>query len=276
MKFEDYKAHVANCNEKKAMICQNELCNAIIKSDPYVVRTTNGDRLIACSLLCMPKIEIQEILKKRVGKSAIAAMKEIGPVLDEAYTQNEKSPIIKAESDLVLGLCSFVWSNALAPEINLEAGGEKCILNEASYLFRSIIADQPFKIRSVYYWEIHGNAQTENEMKIGVTTNNKFSSSTAFCDHDFGFAYYGTGQLRNGSNSSGNKYGKAFKSAGILGICLNMFEGTLSFALDGEYFGVAFKSDVLKNPPIWPAVSLLHKAICEIKTGLSLPSYFQK
>ena len=33
----------------------------------------------------------------------------------------------------------------------------------------------------------------------------------------------------------GNKYGKPFKTAGILGLFLNMNKGTLSFAIDGEY-----------------------------------------
>lgn len=50
----------------------------------------------------------------------------------------------------------------------------------------------------------------------------------------------GLGQLRNGSNATGSSYGKRFKKSGVLGICLNMDKGTLSFALDGEYMGVAF------------------------------------
>ena len=43
---------------------------------------------------------------------------------------------------------------------------------------------------SVYYWEIHADSQTENELKIGVTCNKEFNINTAFSDYEFGFAYF--------------------------------------------------------------------------------------
>lgn len=49
------------------------------------------------------------------------------------------------------------------------------------------------------------------------------------------------GQLRHSSNAVGKPFGKLFKKKGILGVCLNMELGTLSFALDGELMGVAFE-----------------------------------
>lgn len=71
--------------------------------------------------------------------------------------------------------------------------------------------------------------------------------NSAFCDHSFGYGFYGKflsnlglGQLRNGSNAAGTNYGKRFKKSGVLGICLDMTRGTLSFALDNEFLGVAF------------------------------------
>lgn len=45
--------------------------------------------------------------------------------------------------------------------------------------------------------------------------------------------YIGLGQLRHGSNATGSAYGKRFKKDGILGVYLNMNNGTLSFALNG-------------------------------------------
>ncbi len=45
--------------------------------------------------------------------------------------------------------------------------------------------------------------------------------------------YIGLGQLRHGSNATGTAYGKRFKKDGILGVLLNMNNGTLSFALNG-------------------------------------------
>ncbi len=98
--------------------------------------------------------------------------------------------------------------------------------------------------------------------------------NSAFCDYEFGWAYYGLGQLRHGSNASGSSYGKKFKKDGTLGIFLDMNRGILSFSLNGETMGVAYQSDELKKGPIWPAVSLLHCAGCRLETGQSLPQCF--
>lgn len=54
-----------------------------------------------------------------------------------------------------------------------------------------------------------------------------------------------------------------------------MNTGTLSFALNGEYFGVAYTDSKLKSGPIYPAVSLLHCAGCKIRSGMTVPSYFK-
>ena len=82
------------------------------------------------------------------------------------------------------------------------------------------------------------------------------------------------GQLRHGNNSAGPKYGKVFKNSGYLGICLDMVKGHLSFALNGEFLGPAFKDEGLKKGPLFPAVSLLHKAGCKLVVGKPVPPYF--
>jgi hypothetical protein len=89
------------------------------------------------------------------------------------------------------------------------------------------------------------------------------------------FDNLGLGQLRHNSNASGSSYGKRFKKEGILGVCLNMNTGTLSFALDGVNLGVAFKDNKLKSGCYYPAVSLLHCAGCKIRGGIRKPSYFK-
>ena len=50
--------------------------------------------------------------------------------------------------------------------------------------------------------------ETDNELKIGISTKKNFNYNTAFCDYEFGYAYYGLGQLRQNSNASGSNYGK--------------------------------------------------------------------
>lgn len=84
-----------------------------------------------------------------------------------------------------------------------------------------MIANEPF-LEGCHYWEIIADARTEHELKIGVSMQQRFSASSAFCDYDFGYGFYGVGELRHGSNGDGTKYGKPFKKRGILGIYLNM------------------------------------------------------
>lgn len=52
-----------------------------------------------------------------------------------------------------------------------------------------------------------------------------------------------------------------------------MNKGTLSFALNGEYFGVAFTDPVLKKGPLYPAVALLHTAGCHLDSSQPIPKY---
>ena len=169
----------------------------------------------------------------------------------------------------------FSWDpDNSSKEITFSSDCRHAFLSENNYLFRTMISNRPF-MDGQHYWEIIADARTEHELKIGVTSQSVFSCSNAFCDYEFGYAYYGFGQLRHGSNAEGNKYGKPFKKKGILGVYLNMDSGQMSFALDGENFGIAFQDEALKKGPIWAAVSLLHTGGCTLISGLQKPSYFQ-
>eukprot|EP00828_Plagiopyla_frontata_P004776 TRINITY_DN11807_c0_g1_i1.p4 TRINITY_DN11807_c0_g1~~TRINITY_DN11807_c0_g1_i1.p4 ORF type:complete len:111 (-),score=17.58 TRINITY_DN11807_c0_g1_i1:65-397(-) len=110
---------------------------------------------------------------------------------------------------------------------------------------------------------------------MGVSLQQDFNYNTAFCDFKFGFAYYGTGQLRNGCNSQGPQYGNKTRNQGVIGVCLNMNKGTLSFAQNGVSWGVAFANPSLKSGPIFPAVSLLHCAGCELRSEAMMPACFK-
>lgn len=157
--------------------------------------------------------------------------------------------------------------------IEISMNGKFLFLRESSYMFRSCISDLAFH-GGVHYWEIHADDRTENELKIGVTKSRDFNLNSAFCDNDFGYGYYGLGQLRQGSNAAGPNYGKRFKKEGVLGVLLDMERGYLAFALNGYSMGISFTDEELKKGPIWAAVSLLHCAGCKLVTGKPVPEYF--
>ena len=172
------------------------------------------------------------------------------------------------------GITSFKWDNERKGQgIQVYNNGESLFLNENIYAFRSIVAKEPF-MEGVHYFEITPDKRTESELKVGVTKNPNFNYDTSFSDYSFGWAFYGVGQLRHSNNANGEQYGKKFKKSGTLGVFLDMNRGILSFALDKEYFGIAFKSEELKTGPIYAAISLLHFAGCTLKTGVSAQPYF--
>lgn len=168
----------------------------------------------------------------------------------------------------------FWWDpDASSKEISFSADFRHAFLFETNYYFRTITSNRPF-FSGIHYWEIVGDARTEHELKIGVTAQQTFNVNSSFSDYEFGFAYYGLGQLRHSNNSQGEPYGKFFKKKGVLGVLLNMNIGTLSFSLDGEFMGVAFEDKMLTKGPIWAAVSLLHIGGLTLVSGLEPPEIF--
>jgi E3 ubiquitin-protein ligase NRDP1 len=140
-------------------------------------------------------------------------------------------------------------------------------------VFRSVVSTTSFS-SGRHYWEILPDPLSENEIKVGVSMSNKFEFNSAFCDYKFGMAYYGIGQLRHFSNASGNLYGKRFKKTGVLGVFLNMNKGTLSFSLNGEDMGVAFKDEQLSKKPVFIAAALLHTSGCTLRGELPIPPIY--
>ncbi|KAL4430530.1 hypothetical protein ABPG74_005455 [Tetrahymena malaccensis] len=273
--------------------CKNQKCNKVVKlcdlekheqecCTPNCINFDNCEKKVnssfspkqICSLECELHQEIikssnqadvlkliQEYTKKISSQPGVVA---IPSIMTQAYQSNPS----------VQNAIMWRWDPQCAGTgIRITNNGTNCFLTESAYMFRTVLSDTPMT-GGTYYWEIHADDKTENELKIGVSSKKDFNYNSAFCDFDYGWAYYGLGQLRHGSNASGPQYGKRFKKEGVLGIYLNMNKGTLSFALNGEFFGVAYTNDALKKGPIYAAVSLLHQAGCTIKTGVQTPKYF--
>ncbi|CAD8201621.1 unnamed protein product [Paramecium octaurelia] len=143
-------------------------------------------------------------------------------------------------------------------------------LQEEEYTFKTVTCSVGFQ-KGIHFWKIIPMAMTKNEMKIGVSTSDKYDLKTAFSDYSFGYAYYTVGQFRNGSNSNGFEYGVKFKNTGEVGILLDMNRGVLAFSYNDNFLGKAISSDLLKKGPIYPCVALLHQAGFEFKCGIPIP-----
>lgn len=85
--------------------------------------------------------------------------------------------------------------------------GSAMVAGQVTSTFCTAITEQSFK-HGKHYWEIKMDNNSMNELKAGVTTSLAFDKNKAFSDFAHGYAFYGIGQLRNGSDSSGGKYAR--------------------------------------------------------------------
>jgi hypothetical protein len=201
-------------------------------------------------------------------KSAQNDEKAVFEILRQYFNQN---PLQKSQDSKKK---TFGWDPSQCGDNIIVDNEGNFFVKETQYAFRTVLANKSFT-EGKHYWEITGSELNQHEIKIGVTTKNDINLNSAFCDIESGFAYYGLGQLRNGSNANGKGFGKKMKKTDTLGLYLNMDKGTLSLSLNGEFLGVAFQSEKLKQGPVWPAVSILHCAGGKLVTGLQTPEIFK-
>ena len=79
----------------------------------------------------------------------------------------------------------------------------------------------------------------------------------AFCDNKKGWAIY-NGETRHNSNSSGPKDGSQLQPGDILGVEVDMVEGTLEFLRNGSSWGIAFKDPELAKGELVSAVAPIY------------------
>lgn len=79
----------------------------------------------------------------------------------------------------------------------------------------------------------------------------------AFSDSTDGYAYYSAGKLRNGSNSTGDDFGKGYGAGDTIKVCFNSKEGKLYFGRNDDELKVAFENVNFKKGGYVPAVSAL-------------------
>jgi E3 ubiquitin-protein ligase NRDP1 len=279
--------HFDKCNQtcklidldKHEKVCQLPRCGNFDLCGNLLNERTKGNGV------CSPECSLLAKLRAANGDYGLMH-RELKEFMAPYVVENKAIKVIaKPDEDSIFGTpnlggsggkgaISFKWdAKHCGTNIALTDNGCTAWLKENSYIFKTVLGDQAF-YEGVHYWEIQADPRTENELKIGISLRNDFDSNSAFCDFEYGYAYYGLGQLRHNSNANGVAYGKKFKKEGALGICLDMNKGTLSFGLDGQSFGVAYQAPALKKGPIWPAVALLHAAGCKLISGKPVPQYF--
>ena len=288
MTLEKYESHELICGLPK---CQNIKCLKRTENQ-ILYKEENGTEYKFCSENCKYSFIFQQKVKNNKNINELCNWFHnfvCNTLQNNIHNKCKKridnlKNIIRAISgdsntqindlDYAPGLTYFKWDNINKGQgIQVYNNGESIFLNETCYAFKSIVSNVPFTC-GIHYFEIIADRRTENELKIGVTKNLNFNYDTSFCDYEFGWAFYGIGQLRHGNNATGENYGKKFKKNGILGVFLDMNKGILSFGLDGEFLGVAFRDEELKYGNIYAAVSLLHIGGCTVQTNVLAPPYF--
>ena len=107
-----------------------------------------------------------------------------------------------------------------------------------------------------------------------MTTSRDLDFSKSFSDSRDGFSFYTLGQLRNGSDSMGYKYGERMAKDGRVGVLIDISKGQIQLFLNGKNFGLAFESDQLKKGPIYPAISLREDTKIKFLKESNLPQDF--
>ncbi|CAG9321585.1 unnamed protein product [Blepharisma stoltei] len=144
------------------------------------------------------------------------------------------------------------------------------IRKSGSNIFVSAYSKESFPLKTVSYFEVQYTMPTKgrtftlkDQIKIGVCMNVENELSNAFSDHSNGWAFYPyDSALRHQSSGSGIKYGKEIKNGGTIGVIVDTLNGEISFCIDGENFGVAFKEEAFINNKLYAAIAVLEIGTC--------------
>lgn len=294
-RVEQIDDHEKNCKTPK---CANPLCRKVLDASKEKLRVPKSVCYAcseACKYVAMFHNELNASEKQsplKVFDQFIRAVKfepDSQGLSQHLSEENKDSSMSGALSAMIgnscpsgglqhpqpNGMTEFVWDTDTAhPSVMFFAEKRIALLNDTEFSYKNVFGSTGF-LGGVQYWEIIIDSRTQNELKIGVSKERKKDMLGAFSDYQTGYAYYGLGELRRGEDSNGIKYGKKFRKSGIIGICLNMDQGTLSFSLNGEYFGIAFKDKALEKGPIYPAVALLRISGIILVTAKPVPPIFK-
>ena len=138
----------------------------------------------------------------------------------------------------------------------ISGGVVKCITSLNS--FKTVYSQRTFAANSRSYFEV--KFVKGCNFKLGVSKSNT-EKEVAFCDSPDGFGYYSAGCLRNGSKTSGRKYGEPYrgtKDQDVIGVYLDTIEGRMFYSKNGVVFETAFFGPEVKGE-FYAACSCLTK-----------------
>mgnify|MGYP003913597945 CR=1 FL=1 len=129
----------------------------------------------------------------------------------------------------------------------------------SEHSFKTVFAAEPFEQGDRYYFEI--KFMKGCNFKIGVGSNRR-QTDVAFCYSPDGFGYYSAGQLRNGSKTTGAKYGECFrgtKDQDVVGVYVDLIDGKIFFSKNGIIYRAAFQGPHILANDMYAACCCLTK-----------------
>ena len=280
-KVEQIDEHERIC---KISLCGNPLCKKIISND---LKLDSSNSVAVCSEKCRLIWLFDKNCKAKKGSPILEIVQDLvfKIKMDQDNQGKSNSDTMNQVADLVStnpesrqpqnSLIEFIWEKDLIPsKIQISSDYRQLLLNESEFKYRNVYGNTGF-CAGVHYWEIIIDSLTQNDIKIGISKTRNVDLQGAFSDVEDGYAYFGMGELRHASDSTGSKYGKPFLKYSHVGVFLDMRKGILGFSLNGEFFGIAFKDKLLEKGPIYPAISLLRKCSCTLASGLQVPLHIK-
>ncbi|GMI41280.1 hypothetical protein TeGR_g2351, partial [Tetraparma gracilis] len=131
----------------------------------------------------------------------------------------------------------------------------------------TVMASTPF-ISGVNYWEIRIDKSQTAYLFIGVAAK-QADTSTFLGGDDFGWGYIGDRALYH-KRAKVKVYGERFGQGDIIGVCLDLDNGTLSFSRNGERMGNAFTG---LAGELYPAVAFYNQGqrVSLVRGGFRCP-----
>lgn len=123
--------------------------------------------------------------------------------------------------------------------------------------YKNSFADFVMDKNSIYYWEVQ--IAVGSYFKVGVIKEDSIETlgKKAFSDIATGYAWFSTGKLRQGSNTTGTDFGTGFGPGDVVKVEFNSKEGTLRFAKNDDPLKVAFTVPDFKKGGYVPAVAAI-------------------